>query len=167
MPKTLLAFALSLLLSGGALAQTGAVEVADAWARATPGRAENGAAYLTLASPTGDRLTGVESPVAGKAELHAMKMEGGVMKMTQLDGIDLAAGQHVTLKPGGIHIMLVGLKQPMQPGQSVPLTLHFAKAGTREVTAVVGKVGATAPESHAGAPRQNAMPGMPAEAKPQ
>lgn len=153
MPNKLLAFALPLLLSGGALAQTGAVEVTAAWARATPGRAENGAAYLTLAAPAGDRLTGISTPVAGKAELHAMKMEGGVMTMTRLDGLDLPAGQQVTLKPGGLHIMLVGLKQPLQPGQTVPLILRFAKAGTREVTAAVGRVGATAPESHAGSPR--------------
>ena len=150
MSNKLLAFALSLLLGGAALAQTGTVELTEAWARATPGKAENGAAYLTLTSPTGDRLTGVASPVAGKAELHAMKMEGGVMTMTPLDGIDLPAGQPVTLKPGGVHIMLVGLKQPLQPGQSVPLVLQFAKAGSREVIAAVGRVGATAPESHAG-----------------
>ena len=150
MPRKLLAFAASLLLSGGAMAQTGAVEVSAAWARATPGKAENGAAYLTIESPSGDRLTGASTPVAAKTELHAMKMEGGVMTMTPLDGIDLPAGQSVTLKPGGLHIMFVGLKQPLQPGQGVPLTLHFAKAGTREVTATVGKVGAMAPESHAG-----------------
>jgi copper(I)-binding protein len=153
MAKTLLAFAASLLLATAAMAQTGAVEVTEAWARATPGRAENGAAYLTITSPVGDRLTGISTPAAGKAELHAMKMEGGVMTMTPLDGLDLPAGQHVTLKPGGLHIMLVGLKQPLQPGQTVPLILRFAKAGTREVTAAVGRVGATAPESHAGGQR--------------
>lgn len=150
MPKTLLAIAISLLMSAGAMAQTGAVEITDAWARATPGKAENGAAYLTMAAPTGDRLTGISTPVAKKAELYAMKMAGGIMTMSHLDTIDLPAGQPVTLKPGAVHIMLLGLKEPLQAGRSIPLILHFEKGGTREVIAAVGKVGATAPESHAG-----------------
>lgn len=155
MPTKLLAFAVSLLLGFSALAQSGSVEIKEAWARATPGKAENGAAYLTLASPTGDRLIGISTPVARKAELHAMKLEGGVMMMTPLEAVDLPAGQAVTLKPGAVHIMLVGLKRPLQQGQTVQLTLRFAKAGTREVAAAIGKVGATAPESHAGSHRHS------------
>lgn len=150
MRKLSLAIAASvLLMAGSAVAQTEAIEIKDAWARATPGRAENGAAYLTIESPQGDRLTGVSTTIARMAELHTMKMEGGVMRMSPLAAIDLPAGQPVTLKPGAMHIMLVGLKQPLQAGQSIPLTLHFEKGGTREIVAAVGKVGATAPEGHA------------------
>ena len=149
MPNILLACAASLLISASAMAQTGAVEVTAAWARATPGGAENGAAYLTMTSPTADRLTGVSTPLARAAELHAMKLAGGIMTMSPLAAIDLPPGRPVTLKPGAMHVMLVGLKQPLQAGQSVPLILHFEKAGTREVIATVGKIGATAPEGHA------------------
>lgn len=137
------------LIAAGAMAQTGAIEITDAWARATPGKAENGAAYLTMAAPDGDRLTGISTPVARMAELHTMRMEGGIMRMSPLGAIDLPAGQPVTLKPGATHIMLVGLKEPLRAGQSIPLTLHFAKGGTREVIAAVGKIGATAPDGHA------------------
>jgi copper(I)-binding protein len=134
--------AAALMIAGTAAAQTVAVEVTDTWARATPGKAENGAAYLTLESPAADRLTGVSTPVAKKAELHTMTTEGGVMKMRPLAGVDLPAGQKVTLKPGAAHIMLLGLKEPLRPGQSFPLTLNFEKAGASEVTVTVEKAGA-------------------------
>jgi periplasmic copper chaperone A len=134
-----------------AMAQTGSVEIKDAWARATPGGVENGAAYLTLLSPTGDRLTGVTSPVAEKTQLHQMTNDGGIMRMHEIAAIDLPPGQPVALKPGGLHIMFVGLKHPLQPGQAVPVTLQFEKGGTREVSAAVGKVGAMGPETHSGA----------------
>jgi copper(I)-binding protein len=105
--------------------------------RATPGHAENGVAYLTIVSPTADRLTAVSSPVAKKAELHTMSMGGGVMKMRPLTAIDIPAGQAVTLNPGGMHIMLLGLTQPLHQGQSFPLTLSFDHAGPREVTVLI------------------------------
>jgi copper(I)-binding protein len=132
-------------------AQTGGVEVTDAWARATPGGAENGSAYLTLLSPTGDRLTGVATPVAKEAQLHQMTNDGGIMRMRDVGALDLPPGQEVTLKPGGLHIMMMGLKHPLQPGQTIPLTLQFDKAGTREVSVAVGKIGAMGPETHSGA----------------
>ena len=154
MAKTPLALAASLLISAlisvAAIAQTGTVEITDAWARATPGGAENGAAYLTLRSPTADRLTGVSSPVAEKTQLHQMTNDGGVMRMREVSAIDLPAGQNVTLKPGGLHIMMMGLKHPLQPGQSLPLILTFEKAGKREVAAAVGRVGAMGPDTHSG-----------------
>src|SRR5580700_10074545 len=155
MSLKLLAFAASLLLTGAAIAQTGRstneIEVKDAWARATPGKAENGAAYLTIVSPASDRLTGVSTPIAKQAELHNMTMEGGVMKMRPLADVDLPANQPVTLKPGGTHIMLVGLNQPLKPGQSFPLTLSFEKAGNREVTVSVETPGAMGPKGQSGA----------------
>ena len=140
-----LAFAAGLVVASAALAQTGQLDVTNAWARATPGKAETGAAYLTIQSPTADRLLSVFSPVAKKAELHTMSMEGMVMKMRPLAGVDIPAGQPVTLKPGGEHIMLLGLNSPLREGQSFPLSLTFEKAGTRTVTVAIEKPGAAGP----------------------
>src|SRR5215469_8160071 len=140
-----LALAASLVVASAALAQTNQLDVNNAWARATPGKAENGAAYLTIQSPTPDRLLTVSSPVARKAELHTMSMEGMVMKMRPLAGVDIPAGQPVTLKPGGQHVMLLGLDAPLREGQSFPLTLTFEKAGTLTVTVVIEKPGAAGP----------------------
>jgi len=153
MSKTLALFAaLLLLVAGAATAQTGSVEVRDAWARATPGKAEIGAAYLTVASAVADRLTGVSTPVASNAQLHNSAMEGGIMKMRMLPALDLPAGQPVKLEPGATHIMLLGLTGPLRPGQSFPLTLQFEKAGTREVTVAVEKAWAMGPEKATGMP---------------
>jgi copper(I)-binding protein len=153
MSSKLLALAAGVLIflsAAGATAQSGNVTISDAWARATPGGAQTAAAYVTLQSADGDRLTGVATPTAQKAELHSMTMDGGVMKMRQVDGIDLPAGQAVTLKPGGYHIMLTGVAKPLQEGQSFPVTLTFAKAGTRDVTVTVQKAGSMGPGGQAG-----------------
>jgi len=135
-------FITCLLIANGAMGQTGQLEIRAPWARATPGQAQNGAAYLTIVSPTNDRLTGASSPVAKNAELHTMSMEGGVMRMRPLTAIDIPAGQTVTPRPGGTHIMLLGLTQPLREGQSFPLTLSFDHAGPRQVTVVIEKAGA-------------------------
>jgi copper(I)-binding protein len=157
-----IAFAASVLLAGAAAAQTAVpanqnqthdqnqIQLEDAWARATPAKAENGAAYLTIVSPTPDRLTGVSTPVAKKAGLHSMTMEGGIMRMRPLAGIDLPAGQPVALKPGGMHIMLMGLDRQLMPGEHFPLTLSFEKAGQRQVEVAVEKAGAMGPEHQSG-----------------
>ena len=131
--------------AGAALAQTGELQVENAWARATPGKSQIGAAYVTIQSPTPDRLVAASTPVAKKAELHTMEMSGMVMKMRPISGIDIPADKPVTLGPGGMHIMLMGLKEPLKAGQSFPLTLNFAKAGTRTVDVAVEPVGATGP----------------------
>jgi periplasmic copper chaperone A len=141
----LIALAASLAIASAALAQPTQLEVNNAWAGATPGKAENGAAYLTIQSSTADRLVSVSSPVAKKAELHSMSMQGAVMKMRPIDGLDVPAGQPVALKPGGEHIMLMGLNQQLHEGQSFPLTLDFEKAGPRTVTVTVEKAGAKGP----------------------
>jgi copper(I)-binding protein len=145
MPVKILAFAAGLVVASAALAQPAQLEVDNAWAGATPGKAENGVAYLTIQSPTADRLVSASSPVAKKAELHTMSMQGMVMKMRPITGLDIPAGQPVTLKPGGEHIMLMGLDQPLHEGQSFPLTLDFEKAGPRTVTVTVEKAGARGP----------------------
>jgi len=146
----------ALLLCGGlghaALAQSaGSIEVSHAWARATAATAKTGAAYLTLANKgaSDDRLVAVAGTVAAKPELHVTSMENGVMKMRPLPGVDIKAGGQAELKPGGMHIMLIGLAAPLKEGQTFPLTLTFEKAGTVEVTFTVEKAGA-----------MGAMPGM-------
>ncbi len=151
MSKILLPVACSVLIAAAAIAQTRTVEITDAWARATPGTATNGAAYLTIESPTADRLTGVSTPVAKQAELHRMTLADGIMTMRPLAAIDLPAGQPVTLKPGALHIMLVGLSAPLRAGQTFPLMLRLENGGTREITVAVEKPGAMRPEGHTGA----------------
>jgi copper(I)-binding protein len=143
------AFAAGLLVASAAVAQTNQLEVNNAWARATPGKAENGAAYVTIASPTADRLVSVSTPVANKAELHTMEMKGMVMEMRPVAGVDIPGGRPVSLKPGGEHIMLLGLNQPLREGQTFPLTLNFEKAGPRAVTVTVEKPGAAGPTATA------------------
>jgi len=140
-----LAFAAGFAVASAALAQPTQLEVDNAWAGATPGNAENGAAYVTITSPTADRLVTASTPVAKKAELHTMSMQGMVMKMRPISGVDIPAGHPVGLKPAGEHIMLMGLSQPLREGQSFPLTLDFEKAGPRTVTVTVAKVGAKGP----------------------
>jgi periplasmic copper chaperone A len=137
----LLAFTAA-FVANTALAQSNQLEVSNAWARATPAKAENGAAYVTIVSPTPDRLLSASSPAAKKAELHTMEMAGMVMKMRPVAGLDIPAGQPVALKPGGEHIMLIGLQQPLREGQSFALTLNFEKAGARTVSVAVEKAGA-------------------------
>jgi copper(I)-binding protein len=141
----ILALAASLAVASAAPAQPTQLEVDHAWAGATPGKAENGAAYLTITSPAADRLVSASTPVAKKAELHTMSMQGMVMKMRPVSGVDIPAGQAVTLKSGGEHIMLMGLNQPLREGQSFPLTLDFEKAGPRTVTVTVEKAGSKGP----------------------
>ena len=147
-----------MLAAGTSLAQSTDIQITNAWARATPGGAQTAAAYLTIEAPTGDRLTGVSTPAAQKSDVHSMTNDNGVMKMRPVDGLDLPAGQAVTLKPGGYHIMLTGLAKPLEEGQSFPLTLDFAKAGARQVTVTVEKVGSMGPGNQTGNTMN--MPGM-------
>jgi periplasmic copper chaperone A len=147
---------LATIVSG--FAQSGDIEIKDVWARATPGAAQTAAVYATIVSAAGDRLTGAATPAAKEAQLHTMTTDNGVMKMRQVDGIDLPAGQEVTLKPGGYHIMLTGLAQPLVEGRTFPMTPTFAKAGKREVTVSVQKVGAMGPGAGTDMPGMN-MPG--------
>jgi len=140
-----LALAAGLVIASTALAQPAQLEVNNAWARATAGKADTGVAYVAIQSPTADRLMSLSTPAAKKAELHTMSMQGTVMKMRPLSGLDIPAGQPVMLKPGGDHIMLMGLNKVLRPGETFPLTLDFEKAGSRTVTVTVEKAGATGP----------------------
>ncbi|MBX9872371.1 MAG: copper chaperone PCu(A)C [Burkholderiaceae bacterium] len=108
--------------------QAQTVEVKDAWARATvPGQKASGA-FMKLQAREGTRLVGASSPVAGVTEVHEMKMEGDIMRMRAVAGLDLPAGQTVELKPGGYHVMLLDLKVALRKDSSIPLTLVFKDA---------------------------------------
>jgi hypothetical protein len=159
MPSKLLAVAtLLFLFTVSASAQTSGVAVTNPWARATPGGASTAAIYLTLQAPAADKLVSVSTPAARQAELHTMSMDNGVMKMRALPGgIDLPAGQKVTLKPGGMHIMLSALTGPLKEGENVPLALTFAKSGTQQISVPVEKIGSMGP---AGASTGGGMGGM-------
>ncbi|MDI1245410.1 MAG: copper chaperone PCu(A)C [Rhodoferax sp.] len=111
------------------LAADAAVEVQNAWARATvKGQMATGA-FMTMTAKEGTTLVGVASPSAGVAQVHEMKMEGGVMKMAEVKGgLVLPAGKAVELKPGGYHVMLMDLKAPLAKGSTVPVTLTFRDA---------------------------------------
>jgi hypothetical protein len=121
-----------------------AIAVTNAWARAMPAGAKTGAAYVTVANKgsTDDKLLSVSTPVATTAQLHTTIDDNGVMKMRPVSAIDVKPGATVTLKPGGMHLMLMGVKQPLTEGHSFPLTLTFAKAGKIETTVEVKKAGA-------------------------
>lgn len=117
--------------------------VQDAWIRATPG-VDIAAAYLTLrnTSATAVTVTGVQSPIAGHAMIHETKVEGGQSKMRPHEQLVLAPGATVKLEPGGLHVMLHDLQQPLTVGQQVPLVIVLAGGGTLQVTAVVRPLGA-------------------------
>ena len=103
-------------------------QVQGAWVRAAvPGQAGTGA-FMKITARQPMQLVGVSTPVAGTAEVHEMKMEGQVMRMRQVPKVDLPAGQTVELKPGGYHLMLMDLKQPLKAGSKVPLTLVLRDA---------------------------------------
>jgi len=101
------------------------------FARATPPGARTGGAFLTIrnAGAKADKLVGVASPAAGTAEIHSMAMEGNVMRMHPVVALDVPPGSTVALRPGGFHLMLFDLKQPLRAGDVVPLTLTFENAG--------------------------------------
>lgn len=99
------------------------VSVSNPWVRATvPGQNVAGA-YLDITAKAPAALIAVECAVAARAELHTMAMAGGVMKMRPIEKLQLPANQTVNLKPGGPHVMLIGIKRELKPGGRVPLTL--------------------------------------------
>ena len=126
-----LALAMVLLAVGNAVAQpftAGPISVSAPWAQPSMPGAPAGAAYFTVTN-TGRaplRLLGGSSPVAARFELHMMSMDGGVMRMRMLpQGVVIPAGGRVDFRPGGFHVMLVGLRQQLVPGSRFPMTLWF------------------------------------------
>ncbi|MCA3561759.1 MAG: copper chaperone PCu(A)C [Aestuariivirga sp.] len=134
---TLLAF-----LAPAPGAHASSVMVMQAYARASPTpTAEAGAAYVSLMlHGDADRLIAVSTPAAKMAGLHKTVEADGVMKMEHVDGIDIPADGVLEMKPGGYHIMLMGLTRPLKEGDEIGLTLTFEKAGEVKVKAKVGGV---------------------------
>ena len=117
-------------------ASSSGIKIENAWARATPGGAKTAAVYMKVDNGTdsADRLTGGSTTVASKVQVHEMKVVNNVMKMREVEGgLAVPAKGSVTLKPGSYHVMLIGLDHPLKEGDSVPLKLIFAKAGTISV----------------------------------
>jgi periplasmic copper chaperone A len=129
---------------GAANASAAGLIVEGAWARASLGGAKNGIVYATLRNAGGEalRLVGGSTPVADRIEFHIHVMDGDVMTMKELDSIPLQPGGTAVLKPGGMHVMLVGLKRPLKEGESFPLILTPANGAA--VTVQVTVLGATA-----------------------
>ena len=143
-------FATMVLAAGGtAWSQT---SVKDPWVRGTVAQQKASGAFMQITSTKGGKLLSVSTPVAGVAEGHEMAMEGTTMRMRAVPAVDLPAGQAVELKPGGYHVMLMDLKQQLNAGDTVPLTLvvegRDGKRETLEVKAPVRPLGADAPDAN-------------------
>lgn len=128
----------------------GDLTIQQPWARASIGAAKAGAAYLIVTNTGGeaDRLIGVASPAAKRAEIHAQLIEAGVSKMRRVEAVEVAPGEPAVLRPGGLHIMLMGLNAPLIEGELLPLSLTFERAGTVEVEADIGAATANPDGSH-------------------
>ncbi|OCC22510.1 hypothetical protein MB02_16350 [Croceicoccus estronivorus] len=132
----------------GAEATGSQIAITGAWSRETAEGQDTGGAFMTIANAgtASDRLTGGASPVADAVQIHTVDMAGGVMRMRQLgDPLDIPAGSSVKLKPGGLHIMLMGLKQPLKRDETFPLTLTFEKAGAVEAEVKVEPITSEGP----------------------
>jgi hypothetical protein len=124
------------------------LRIGHAFATPTPAAAPTGAVYLSLEnrSRAGDRLLGASTPRAKRVELHAMSMAGDVMRMRELDALDIKAGQKLDMRPGsGFHVMLVELAAPLRAGDRFPMTLRFEKSGAVKIEVVVEQPQAAAP----------------------
>jgi periplasmic copper chaperone A len=142
------AAATAVVLVSGASAgdvKAGEITVEGPWARASAGPVRNGVAFMTLsnAGTTDDKLiAAASSGVSTKDELHTHIKEGDIMRMRPVDAIDVPAGGVTQLKPGGLHVMLMGLKAPLKEGETFPLTLTFEKSGEVTVDVKVMTAGA-------------------------
>lgn len=153
--NSLLAVAL-LAAAFGASAQ---VSITDPWVRATVPQQKATGAFMQLKADQSMRLVAGKSPVAGVVEIHEMAMDNGVMKMRQIPGIEIPAGQTLALKPGSYHVMLMDLKQQVKDGDTVPITLEFVgldnkkhtmeiKAPARPLNAMPGKAAGQGEHKH-------------------
>jgi copper(I)-binding protein len=136
----------SLSLCASAMAQTTAT---DPWVRGTVATQKATGMFVQLTSAQGGKLVAGSSPVAGRVEIHEMAVVDGVMRMREISALELPAGKAVELKPGGYHVMLMDLKQPMKAGDIVPVTLVIEgadkKRETLELKASVRPLGQTKP----------------------
>ena len=129
--------------------RVGTLEIGHPWTRATPSTAPTAGGFLTVTNKgtTPDKLISAKSAAAETVQIHTMKMEGNVMRMREQDGgLEIAPGATVTLAPGHLHLMMMGLKGPLKQGEKVPVTLVFEKAGPIDVELAVMAMGASAPQ---------------------
>jgi copper(I)-binding protein len=134
-----LMLSVALTACGGSSGTSGSsIFVSDAWVRNPPISDQPGAAYLVIQNNgAADRLLSVTSDIAQTIELHESMDSGGMMQMSPVPNIPIPANGKVELKPGGFHMMLIGLTRPVNTGDKVQLTLNFDKAGKIPVTAEV------------------------------
>jgi copper(I)-binding protein len=141
-----LTFLLALAWAIPALAadqRTGSLTITQPWSRATAPGATIGAAYFEIVNAGAvDTLLRIESPVARQVQMHASYTEGGIMRMRPVTSVDVPVGGRVRFQPGGLHVMLIDLTQPLKEGQRFPLTL-VQHAGSVRVEAIVQGLGAT------------------------
>lgn len=143
-----LAFGLASLFAHAHEFKLGAITIGHPYARATAAGQPTGGGFLSFANAgPADKLLSISADVSKSVELHEMKMEGDVMKMRQVDGIEVPAGKTVELKPGGYHVMFVGLKAPLKAGDKFPAKLKFEKGGEVDVVFNIEAPGA-APMEH-------------------
>ncbi|MEM8645648.1 MAG: copper chaperone PCu(A)C [Pseudomonadota bacterium] len=141
--KTLLIAATALAsISVSALAEdykVGQVMIKDTWARVTL-QSRPAAAYMKIHNmgETADKIVAVSSPIAERVELHTHSMDDGVMRMRKVEEIALPPKGHTELKPGGLHLMIFGLKREIKKGEMLPLQLTLKEAGEVEIMAKVG-----------------------------
>jgi periplasmic copper chaperone A len=128
------------------ITELGPLRIVNPWTRAA-GQGMQGGGFLIIrntgAAP--DRLVSATSPAAGRMELHTHIRDGDVMRMRPVNDIPVPANGEVTLQPGGLHLMLIGLTQPMNAGQTIPVTLRFEQAGEVTIQLAVQAAGARQP----------------------
>lgn len=144
--KILIAIAVALWAGASPALAEESVRVSDAWARASILASRPGAAYVTIESASEDRLVGVTTPVAGHVMIHAIESDGDVSRMKHIETLDLPAGQRITLAPGGMHLMLMGLKDKLSEGTAFPMTFSFETAGEITVDVFVLGIAAEGPQ---------------------
>lgn len=132
-----LRLAAAVVLAAAPVLAAAQLTVADPWVRATVPQQQASGAFMMLTAPQGARLVEARSPVASVVEIHEMKREGDVMKMRAIPSLELPAGRAVKLEPGGFHVMLMGLKQTLNAGDTVPLTLVIETADRQRQTVEV------------------------------
>ncbi len=129
-------------------ARIGDLVLTQAWTRQTPPRAQAGGGYLTITNEgvEDDVLLGGSVGFADRVEIHAMSVTDGVMRMAGLpDGLTIPAGETVALEPGGYHVMFMAIAETPREGETVPVTLTFARAGDVTVAMPVSAIGGTSP----------------------
>lgn len=134
--------------AGAHVFESGPLVVSHPWARASAPTARNGAAYMKIESAPGarDRLIGARSPVAEAVEVHETTVTDGIARMRRVPEIGISSDHPVVLAPGGMHLMLIGLKSPLKEGDLFPLVLTFEKIGEVAVDVIVEALGAMGPQ---------------------